>query len=358
MRLPDDYIEDCKRRARKYQGQWTGTAGSLAADSRRLQIEREELLATIDELERKNAELRAAVEGRLAKASPMAASLAGCRPAQEAAIACLAPVELPPDVPDDYRRSTAGSAFAVAVPQQPAEFKITPVGASLDPEQLDAIWAAARAKAEASVRGDAPPEPLEVEEFRAGEPDPYSDWTAGRQPAVRIIGLAGPAGCGKNLVASMIPDAVVMQFADPLYAALAVMTGIPEPLLRHRPVKEQPVYWLGKSPRQMLQTLGTDWGRTLVAEDVWLRVADRRCRQWAKAGATTIVIADVRFENEAEWVRSRGGQVWFVDRKPAAECAPHASEAGLPECSIDYWIDNTGTPEQTREAVALALKGK
>lgn len=34
--LTPDYLEDCRKRANRYMGQWTGTAGSLAADVRRL----------------------------------------------------------------------------------------------------------------------------------------------------------------------------------------------------------------------------------------------------------------------------------------------------------------------------------
>lgn len=34
--LTDEYLADCESRARRYQGQWTGTAGSLAADVMRL----------------------------------------------------------------------------------------------------------------------------------------------------------------------------------------------------------------------------------------------------------------------------------------------------------------------------------
>ncbi len=34
--LTDEYLADCQRRARRYQGQWTGTGGSLAADVMRL----------------------------------------------------------------------------------------------------------------------------------------------------------------------------------------------------------------------------------------------------------------------------------------------------------------------------------
>jgi hypothetical protein len=47
--LPPDYIEQANRDARRYQGQWTGTIGSMAAHVRRLLIEREELLRMLSE---------------------------------------------------------------------------------------------------------------------------------------------------------------------------------------------------------------------------------------------------------------------------------------------------------------------
>ena len=47
--LPDDYIEQANRDARRYQGQWTGTIGSMAAHVRRLILEREELIRMLSE---------------------------------------------------------------------------------------------------------------------------------------------------------------------------------------------------------------------------------------------------------------------------------------------------------------------
>lgn len=63
--LTDDYIADARQRAYRYQGQWTGTAGSLAADVARLLIERKKMQGIITSLENTNAQLRAAVETRL-----------------------------------------------------------------------------------------------------------------------------------------------------------------------------------------------------------------------------------------------------------------------------------------------------
>jgi hypothetical protein len=64
--LSDEYLADARQRAYRYQGQWTGTAGSLAADVARLLLERKRMQEAIATLEESNAMLRAAVEERLA----------------------------------------------------------------------------------------------------------------------------------------------------------------------------------------------------------------------------------------------------------------------------------------------------
>jgi hypothetical protein len=64
--LTDEYLADARQRAYRYQGQWTGTAGSLAADVARLLIERKRMQGHITDIENTNAQLRAAVETRLA----------------------------------------------------------------------------------------------------------------------------------------------------------------------------------------------------------------------------------------------------------------------------------------------------
>ena len=64
--LTDEYIAEARQRAYRYQGQWTGTAGSIAADCARLLIERKKMQGIITSLEDTNAQLRAAVETRLA----------------------------------------------------------------------------------------------------------------------------------------------------------------------------------------------------------------------------------------------------------------------------------------------------
>ena len=324
MRLPDDYIAECERRARRYQGQWTGTAGVMAADSMRLQTERRELLERIEKLEAVNAELREA-------SGDVSLSLAAA------------------GVPADFLAQHAQMTFVPAKPQKPAVFGMECVSVSHTPEQIEALFAAHKKKQadlHARIRGELPIEPTATRIIPIG-----------RRATLPIIGLTGPAGCGKTTVAGMVPGAAVIQLADPLYAALALMLGVDEALLRHRGSKEQPLPGWDRSPRQLLQTLGTEWGRAVVGPDVWLRMAGRRIDALHAAGATTVVVADVRFDNEAEWIRNRGGEVWRIAREPATAAAEHASEAGIPASLIDRTIDNTGSAERTRELVAAAFRG-
>ena len=70
-----------------------------------------------------------------------------------------------------------------------------------------------------------------------------------------------------------------MALADPIKEALQVMLG-----LTHNHVygdsREVPLDWLhGFTPRALLQTLGTVWGRCLVHPDIWITCLFRRLEQ-------------------------------------------------------------------------------
>jgi hypothetical protein len=64
--LTDEYIAEARQRAYRFQGQWCGTSGALAADLARVLIERKKMQGHITDIENTNAQLRAAVETRLA----------------------------------------------------------------------------------------------------------------------------------------------------------------------------------------------------------------------------------------------------------------------------------------------------
>lgn len=328
-RLPDEYVAKALQDARRFQGCWdAGTSGSLAAHTYRLIREREGLLSTIKELEDRNAALRAAVEGRLAKLPADDPKRAGMEP--------------PPEV----LAAAAGFTIKPAVPQPEAVFTPTLVGSSMPPAALDAAWAAVKAKHAATmerVRGPLPQEPLEVEKIAP-------------RKALSIIGITGRAGVGKNLAASMVPGGVVMGLADPIYEMLSAMLGVTTDRMREREFKEAPIPWLGKSPRQLLQTLGTEWGRGMVRPDIWIQLCERRIDEALESQPGPVVVADVRFNNEAEMIRQRGGVIWKIYRGSRDGDPQHSSEAGVSTSLIDRTIFNEGTVADLRAAVDLALQ--
>jgi len=171
----------------------------------------------------------------------------------------------------------------------------------------------------------------------------------------RLIGLCGPAGCGKDTVAEMIPDSCRIAYADPLYRGISAMLGIPEHILRDRSQKEKALERIGKSPRQLLQTIGTEWGRNLVSTTIWVDVAVWSWERASADGHEVIVVPDVRFPNEAKAIRDKGGEVWLVHRPDVSPVAGHVSETGIPLSQIDRLVSNAGTLDELMVRVHATL---
>lgn len=176
-----------------------------------------------------------------------------------------------------------------------------------------------------------------------------------------ILGLTGAAGAGKNTVADILfrHGFANFGFADPIYRAVVAALGVSPDSLRDRAAKEKPIEWIGKSPRELLQTLGTEWGRNMVRDDIWIQLAMRQAQEILQ-NHRGVILTDVRFQNEAEAIRAAGGTIWRVVRSVeclAAGAAKHSSEAGLPAELIDYVIENSGTKADLEAAVMTHAKG-
>jgi len=148
-----------------------------------------------------------------------------------------------------------------------------------------------------------------------------------------LIGLAGPARSGKTTAANHLAVEHGFEcyaFADPLREGIMTIFNLsPEDL--EGDAKEQPIAWLGRSPRQLMQLLGTEWGRHMISANLWIDLAEQNldCLSAVFDSAPGFVISDVRFENEADFIRKRGGTVIHLIRPDAAEVNPHISEAGV-----------------------------
>lgn len=162
-----------------------------------------------------------------------------------------------------------------------------------------------------------------------------------------IVGIAGRAGAGKDTVAQLIkeeyPNYYQMAFAQPIKDMLSMI----DVDCVTRETKELPIPGFGISPRRMAQTLGTEWGRALHP-DFWLIVAER---EMYSRGTSNFVFSDVRFENEADFIRRKGGLIIHIkcDDAPAVEA--HVSEKGIAVKLADYIVVNNGTIEDLRTKI-------
>lgn len=168
-----------------------------------------------------------------------------------------------------------------------------------------------------------------------------------------LIALAGRAGAGKDTAAHLLHDPIwdthpeagiaVTGFAARLKKALKVIFDIDFAALS-REEKEARLDWLGKSPRELMQTLGTEWGRS-IHPDLWILLMERTLFDHPRRHnyPEVYILTDCRFPNEVAWVRAKGGAVWWVERDGIAPVATHSSEAAIGPADCDRTIANFGT---------------
>jgi hypothetical protein len=159
----------------------------------------------------------------------------------------------------------------------------------------------------------------------------------------RVIAFAGAAGSGKDTAAEHLVkhyNYARCAFAGPLKAALNAMFGWDKALWDNRDWKEAVQPDIGKSPRQMAQTLGTDWGRELVNRDLWMMLAARAVSSAHINGFDGTVFTDCRFANEAEFVLAQGGLVLQIVRPGVDAVSAHVSEQMLPAHLVSTTIVN------------------
>jgi NTP pyrophosphatase (non-canonical NTP hydrolase) len=174
-----------------------------------------------------------------------------------------------------------------------------------------------------------------------------------------IIGIAGKARSGKDTIAKMIVNEVggkVLKFAEPLKAAASAMTLESYDKFEHGD-RSKEIEGLGISYRRLLQLLGTEVCRA-ISEDFWVNVLHKRIISEKANGCNLFVISDVRFENEADYVRRNGGAIIHVKREQVGQenVPTHASEAGLETKNGDYVIENNGTLGELEQKVVAFLE--
>lgn len=179
---------------------------------------------------------------------------------------------------------------------------------------------------------------------------------------MKLIGLTGPAGCGKTTIANYMHEEhgfYHLAFATPIKEALTAMLGISVDRLDDHRYKDLPlVPAIGKSPRELMQTLGTEWGRNMINPDLWGVLLQSKINFNSQiAPNQPIVISDVRFENEADRIRNQGGKIWHITRpnNPHNIGKTHASEQPIKLFPDDIEIVNWAEIDELKTIVDLLL---
>jgi len=171
-----------------------------------------------------------------------------------------------------------------------------------------------------------------------------------------LVGLSGYARSGKDTAAAALSDLGFERraFADAMKTALYRLN----PLISNGDeytglsnVVDAEGWERAKSRtevRALLQRFGTQAGREILGEDIWVDTALRNLSE-------RTVFTDVRFQNEADAIRSHHGIVIRVERPGVGPINSHSSETGLDGYPFNAVIQNDGTVDDLHANVTAEV---
>lgn len=178
-----------------------------------------------------------------------------------------------------------------------------------------------------------------------------------------MIGLAGPARAGKSTAARRMAAHYgyrEVSFADSLREAARALNPIvhqdgmrwtlAEVTFGYEGAKDHPEY--GAEFRGTLQRLGTEVGRQILGQDVWVNALLSSVDYIVQR----VVIPDVRFPNEAAAITERGGVVIRIERDGYEPAGQHLSEHALDDWEFDYVLKNNGSVVELHQALDHVLQ--
>lgn len=166
-----------------------------------------------------------------------------------------------------------------------------------------------------------------------------------------IIGVGFKARSGKDTIGEYLVKKysfVQESFAYPLKEYIGrQICGFTDKQL-YGDLKEvvDPIW--GLAPRKMLQTIGTDALREVVNDNFWIIPMRRKIAEHQRNNRA-VVVTDVRFPNEADFLKSMGAHLIRLDRDNLDFMSnrEHSSEISLEEYSgWDDVVTNNSSLEE------------
>jgi len=164
-----------------------------------------------------------------------------------------------------------------------------------------------------------------------------------------IVGFAGAAGAGKTTAAEHLGDlygAPRLSLADPLRSMALVLNPVIHESGSTLKAVVATYGWTETKKRypavrDYLQTLGTEAVRDHLGPDVWVNALAARLDALPRETAV-VTVDDVRFDNEAEFIKSRGGKLVLITGRRYSGVRAHRSE------KIDFPTDARVNNNSTR----------
>jgi hypothetical protein len=175
---------------------------------------------------------------------------------------------------------------------------------------------------------------------------------------MKLIGLSGHMGCGKNYIAEQIiyphfkskNNILIIGFGDQMKNELYAR----DLSLRYDDLYDHKTF----ETRNKLQQYGTENGREKYHPDIWIRGLDIQIETFKRRshGDCLIIVCDVRFINEAEYIKQKGGILFRINSPNRSnnrylkeanndpikyeQIKNHKSETELNDYKFDHLINN------------------
>lgn len=171
-----------------------------------------------------------------------------------------------------------------------------------------------------------------------------------------IIGILGNKQVGKDTFADLLCckyNFVKYSFAKPLKETCKVLYDLSEHQLNDPVAKEIIDNRWDKTPRQILQFIGTDIVRQYIDENFWIKKFDN----WIVNNHNNkIVVPDIRFKNELDALKERGAFIIKIKRPNLFSNDDHSSEHDLDEFhEYDLLIDNIFNTKTEYESFLIEI---
>lgn len=186
-----------------------------------------------------------------------------------------------------------------------------------------------------------------------------------------LIGICGEIGSGKTLVTDYLVKRHSFNeyaFAKPLKDIALAMGFNKSEVYGNQKQKMAKNKHLDISARVFLQKFGTEIGRDLIptilpdmnlgnSGSLWVRLFEiyfDKLIENSKSNTTNLIISDVRFANEAESIKEKGGYIIRLIRPNldiSGDEHKHISELGVKDIKPNVIIINKGTKEELYKSI-------